>query len=48
MIGLARLYCRKQCPCRDFKLVDVPVKEAKYERLKLEQDNWVVYHTEIV
>lgn len=45
MIGLARLYCRKGT---DFRLVDVPVKEAKYERLKLEKDGWTVAHTEVV
>lgn len=45
MIGLARLYCRKDS---DFKLVDIPVKEAKYERLKLEKDGWTITHTEVV
>ena len=45
MIGLARFYCRKG---PEFRLVDVPVKQAKNERLKLEKEGWTIAHTEIV
>ena len=45
MIGLARLHCYRQGV---FKLVDVPIKEAKRMQRELTLDDWVVTHTEHV
>lgn len=45
MVGLCRLYCYRQGV---FKLVDVPVKEAKRMHRELTLDDWVVTHTEHV
>ena len=45
MINLCRLYCYRQGV---FKLVDVPVTEAKKTQRELTLDDWVVTHTEHV
>ena len=45
MVGLCRLYCYRQGV---FKLVDVPVTEAKKMHRQLTLDDWVVTHTEHV
>ena len=45
MVGLCRLYCYRQGV---FKLVDVPVAEAKSKRRELSLDDWVATHTEHV
>lgn len=45
MIGLARLHCYRQGV---FKLVDVPVSEARRVQRELTLDDWVVTHTELV
>ena len=45
MVGLCRLYCYRQGV---FKLVDVPIKEAKKVQRELTLDDWVVTHTEHV
>jgi hypothetical protein len=45
MIGLARLHCYRQGV---FKLVDVPVADAKRMHRELTLDDWVVTHTERV
>ena len=45
MVGLCRLYCYRQGV---FKLVDVPVSEAKKMQRELTLDDWVVTHTEHV
>ena len=45
MVGLCRLYCYRQGV---FKLVDVPVTEAKKVQRELTLEDWVVTHTEHV
>ena len=45
MIGLCRLHCYRQGV---FKLVDVPVTEARRMHRELTLDDWVVTHTEHV
>ena len=45
MIGLARLHAYQNGV---FWLVDVPVTEAKYKRLELTRQGWIITHTEIV
>ena len=45
MIGLARLHAYQNGV---FWLVDVPVPEAKYKRLELAREGWIITHTEIV
>jgi hypothetical protein len=45
MVGLCRLYCYRQGV---FKLVDVPITEAKRKQRELTLDDWVVTHTEHV
>ena len=45
MVGLCRLYCYRQGV---FKLVDVPVTQAKRTQRELTLDDWVVTHTEHV
>ena len=45
MVGLCRLYCYRQGV---FKLVDVPVTEARKMQRELTLDDWVVTHTEHV
>jgi hypothetical protein len=45
MVGLCRLYCYRQGV---FKLVDVPIAEAKKMQRELTLDDWVVTHTEHV
>jgi hypothetical protein len=45
MVGLCRLYCYRQGV---FKLVDVPITEAKRMQRELTLDDWVVTHTEHV
>ena len=45
MIGLARLHCYRQGV---FKLVDVPVNDAKKKQKELTLDDWVVTYTQVV
>jgi len=45
MINLCRLYCYRQGV---FKLVDVPITEAKKTQRELTLEDWVVTHTEHV
>jgi len=45
VIGLARLFCYRGTI---FQLVEVPPQKAKAERKKLNEDGWVVAHTEIL
>ena len=45
MINLARLHAYK---AGKFKLVDVPKDKARFKRLELAREGWIVTHTEIV
>ena len=45
VIGLARLFCYRGSK---FQLVEVPPQRAKAERKRLNEDGWVVAHTEIL
>ena len=45
MIGLARLYCYKG---PEFKLVEVPAKEARKKRKELALEQWAIVHTEVI
>lgn len=45
MIGIARLFCYRESK---FQLVEVPPQRAKEVRKKLNEDGWVVAHTEIL
>ena len=45
MINLARLHAYK---AGEFQLVDVPKEKARFKRLELTREGWIVTHTEIV
>ena len=45
VVNLARLYAYR---AGKFWLVDVPVKEARWKRLQLLSEGWIVTHTDIV
>jgi hypothetical protein len=45
MIHIARLHAYK---AGTFWLVDVPADQARFKRLELLKDGWVITHTEIV
>ena len=45
MVGLCRMYCYRRGV---FKLVDVPVAEAKRKQRELTLDDWVVTYTQVV
>ena len=45
VIHVARLHCYRQGV---FKLVDVPVSEAKQRQRELILDDWVVTYTQVV
>ena len=45
MCGLVRLFCYQNGITNIF---DFPVSEAKYQRKRLAQEGWVIYHTEVL
>ena len=45
MIHLARIYCYRGA---EFRLVEVPVPEARHKRREMRKEGFSVAHTEVV
>jgi len=45
VIHLARIYCYKGA---EFRLVEVPVPEARHKRREMRKEGFVVVHSEVV